>query len=353
MKKIYLTIPALLIASLGMSQQRFAAHEMSTSVAREIAPIENSVAALDGTDTLGLEDFGNTVINYGLIGGGYFFGTLSADDGQGGLQQNAELAGGFIVNDPYNVIGAMTWFSAKADASGNPAAANLKMYSLADNKAIASAASTGLDAIGPNQSLATAPIAFADIDTTFITPTFTFFTNPVWVNQDFALSVDISPLYGTPADTLALWADADGDSDGEYTWTKLNFPGTGTLWVRSSATFATPVNNHVAIFAIVAESGVGIEEQGFLNGVKMTMYPNPAVSSDNATIQYALETSVKNVDLNIYGLNGQLVYTASQGAKANGLYNVTVPAGTLSAGSYIYSIDADGKRMAKRMEILK
>ena len=343
----------LSVSAASVAQQTFRSHEASTSVLRQIAPINPSIVAIDATDTLGLDEFGQQVALYGLIGGGYFFGTLSADDGQGGLQQNAELAGGFIVNDSYSVIGAMTWFAAKEDVSGSPAAANLKMYSLADNRAIASAASTGLDATGPNTTLATAPIAFADVDTNFITPTFTFFSDPVWVNQDFALAVDLLPLYGTPADTLVLWADSDGDSDGEYTWTKLNFPGTGTLWVRSSATFATPVENHVAIFAIVAESGVGIEEQGYLNGVKTTTFPNPALTSDNVTIQYGVENAVEEVNVSIYTLSGQVVYTIAEGAKANGIYNVNVPAGTLSAGSYIYAVEADGQRIAKKMEILK
>lgn len=354
MKKIYLIGLGLTVSAASFAQQAFRSHEVSTtSVVREIATINHSAAAIDATDTLGLEDFGQSVISYGLIGGGYFFGTLSADDGQGGLQQNAELAAGFIVNDDYNVIGAMTWFAAKEDVSGNPADANLKMYSLADNKAIASGTSTGFDALGPNVVKATAPIPFADIDTNFITPTFTFFTEPVWTSQDFALAVDILPLYGTPGDTLVLWADEDGASDGEYTWTKLNFPGTGSLWARSSATFSTPVENHVAIFAIVAESLTGIEEQGYLNGVKLSTYPNPALSSDNVTIQYGLETAAKNVAINVYNMNGQVVYTTTLANKATGIHNVNVPAGTLSAGSYVYSIDADGKRMAKKMEILK
>jgi hypothetical protein len=64
-----------------------------------------------------------------------------------------------------------------------------------------------------------------------------------------------------------------------------------------------------------------------------------------------LRTAVKNVTVSIYTLNGQVAYSASQGAKASGTYNVNVPAGTLATGSYIYAIEADGKRLAKKMEI--
>ena len=85
----------------------------------------------------------------------------------------------------------------------------------------------------------------------------------------------------------------------------------------------------------------------------MTTYPNPALASDNITIQYGVESSVEKVEINIIDMNGRLIFTAEEGSKTSGLYNLNVPAGTLSVGSYIYSIEADGARMAKRMEILK
>ncbi|MFM1875870.1 MAG: Secretion system C-terminal sorting domain [Bacteroidota bacterium] len=354
MKKIYLSLSLLLVAGASMAQS-IATMEINHSSAKEVPTIEHSVA-LDATDTLGLEEFGDEIWQYGSPSG-YVFGTNDLEDTQSipGTtvhQLNYEYAGGFLVNGSYNVVGAMVWFGGKNDASGSPADLKVKMYTLADNKAYASAQSTALDAVGPNQMVGSVNLAFADVDT--VDATYALFANPVWINADFALAVDIKDLYGSPADTVWIYADEDGSSDGSTTWTKIGFDiNPATLWARSTGLLQGGLDVNLAIFALVAESGVGIEEQGFLNGVKMTTYPNPALTSDVVRIQYALENAADKVEIRIMDLNGKLVFSTSEGTKASGLYTLEVPAGTLSAGSYIYSLEANGGRMAKKMEILK
>jgi hypothetical protein len=330
--------------------------QVSHAVGKQI-DVTHSAAAIDATDTLGLEEYGDEIWQYGSPTG-YVFGTNDLEGQVQGTtvhQLNYEYAAGYIVNGSYNIIGAMVWFGGKENVSGTPADLKVKMYNLAENKALATGQSTAPDAIGPNQSLASVNLAFDDVDTaSFNTPTYAFFANPVWTNQDFALSVDIKDLYGSPADTVWIYASEDGASDGTYTWTKIGFDiSAQTFWALSTGMLQGGLDVNLAIFAIAAESGVGIEEQGFFNGVKMTTYPNPALSSDNVTIQYGLETSAERVDIHIFDMNGKQVFTSALGAKASGTYSLNVPAGTLSAGSYIYSIDADGKRLAKRMEVLK
>lgn len=336
--------------------QSFLQQEVTNAVAKEVVmPAAPSVAAVDPTDTLGFDDFGNEIWLYSS-NSGYVFGTNDLEgqvQGQTVHQLNYEYARGFISNGANTVLGAVILFAVKEDVSGSPAAANVKVWSLADNKAYADGASQSPTEIGPNQVLTTEALAFADADTAGFT--YVNFSTSAWVGGDFAIGVDLEPLYGTPADTLVLFADEDGSSDGSYTWTKLGFdlaPGQ-YFWTLSTGLLQGGLDVNPAIFAVVAESANSIEEQNYLNGVKMTTYPNPAVSADNLTIQYGLETAAERVDVNIYTTSGQLVYTKAEGAKTNGVYRLNVPAGTLSAGSYLYTIDADGKRMAKRLEILK
>jgi hypothetical protein len=357
MKKIYLSVIAVAVAATSTSiAQTVSQQQVTTAVAKHVLIPSADAAAIDATDTLGLEEFGESLYQYGSPTG-YVFGTNDLYDASFNAHQyNYEYGAGFLVNMEYNVIGAMMWFGGKDNVSGAPGDLKVKMYNIADNKALAGATSQAPDAPGPNQLLATADLAFDDVDTaSFNIPTFAFFDTPEWVNEDFVLAVDIKNLYVAPAaDTVWLWADENGDSDGEMTWTKVGFDiNPATLWAVTSGLLQGGLDVNLAIFAIVSESGVGIEEQGYMNGVKMTTFPNPALSSDNVTIQYGLETAAKNVDLNIYTLSGQVAYTSAQGAKASGVHNLNVPAGTLSAGSYIYSIEADGRRMAKKMEILK
>jgi len=355
MKKLYVFASLLFVAGAA-SAQSLGQLQVSHATGKQINP-DHSAAAIDATDTLGLEEYGAEIWQYGSPTG-YVFGTNDLEGQVQGTtvhQFNYEYAAGYIVNGPYNIIGAMVWFGGKENVSGTPADLKVKMYNLDENKALATGASTAPDAIGPNQSLASVNLAFDDVDTaSFNIPTYAFFANPVWINEDFAIGVDIKDLYGSPADTAWIYASEDGASDGSYTWTKLGFDiSSQTFWALSTGMLQGGLDVNLAIFAIAAESPASIEDQAFLNGVKMTTYPNPALASDNVTIQYGLETSAERVDINIFDMSGKQVFTSALGAKANGVYNLNVPAGTLTAGTYIYSIDAEGKRLAKRMEILK
>lgn len=356
MKKIYLSLAVVAISASAFAQS-IVQQNVTSSVAKGIVQPVHSSAAATPIDTLGWDELGQQLYLYGS-NTGYVFGTNVLVDPQG-TQYNLEYARGFIVNNPTIVIGAGFMFGYKADVSGNPAAAKANLYSIADNRALGTAASTAPDASGPAATvLATANVAFADADTTFPNITWVNFTTEATLPSDFAIGLSIAPLYGTLTDTLALMADADGDSQGgDFTFTRIALtptaPAAQTLWAKSTIMLQGGLDVNLAIFAIVGETGVGIEEQGFFNGVKMTTYPNPALTSDNVTIQYGVENAVKNVTVSIYTLNGQVAYSTSQGAKASGLYNLNVPAGTLAAGSYIYTIQADGGRIAKKMEILK
>lgn len=359
MKKIYLSITAIAISASAFSQT-FIQQRVTSSVAKDVVlPVYNGSASTPD-DTLGFDELGAQLFQYGSDAGYVFGANVLAfpAPNEGVFQFNTEFARGFIVDDAQNVIGAGFIFGSKSDASGSPAAAKAKLYNVEPNKALSAlVAPPVLDADGPGSTvIASADLAFSDADTVFPNITWVDFDTEGWVSSDFAIGLDIKALYGTPSDTLVLLADEHNDSDGESTWTKFtqgaDANGT-TLWARSTALLQSDLFVNLAIFAVVAESPNSIEEQGYMNGVKVTMYPNPAVSSENVTIQYGLETSAKNVDLSIVNVNGQVVYTAAQGAKASGIYTMNVPAGTLSSGSYIYVLNADGARIAKRMEILK
>jgi len=327
--------------------------------------------AIDATDTLGLSTFGSTAVVYPEAGGaGFIFGTSAVDTFLLDQQQNQidfkitgeEIAQGWETSGPHNVLGAMMWFGYKVGVNANPGDLQVHLYSMDTDAAVIGTSGNQL-VLGPGPGTtreASVALPFNDVNVAplpNIARTISLFASPVWVSGNFVLSVDLKNLYGVAIDTVALFSqqiNGGGSSTGEYTYTKSGADDpqitVTSPWVAASALGAAV---DVAIFAIVAESGTSIEEQGYLNGVKMTTYPNPTVSSENFTIQYSLETSVKNVDINIHNMNGQIVHTTALGAKASGLYNLNIPAGTLSAGSYIYSIDADGRRMAKRLEVLK
>lgn len=354
MKKSYLFV-ALLLAGQGAFAQSAIQQEVSAKFVRNINPV-GGTADVAASDTLGLVEFGTEAWTY-TSPSGYVFGVNDLEDTQSQPgttihQLNYEYASGYLVNDPYNVTGAMILFALKNDVSGTPADLKVRAYSLAPNKALGTSTSTAPDAVGPNQQLALVNLPFADVDTQGAT--IVMFPTAAWVNADFAIGVDIKDLYGAPADTVAIIASAQDASDGEYTWTKIGVAGfSQTLWAKSTALLQGGLDVYLAIFAIVEESLASIEEQGYVNGVKLTTYPNPVVSTDNVRIDYALEANAKAVTLNIFDMSGKLVHTIEEGSRISGVHTVNVANGTLSAGSYIYAITADNKRIAKRMEVIK
>lgn len=359
MKKIYLMLTAMAVSS-AVFAQNFVKQELTSVVAKDVVLPEFSNAAGTPDDTLGFDELGVQLIQYGSDAG-YVFGTNTIAfpaPNEGNFQWNLEYARSFPVQDPQVVIGAGFIFGYKNDVSGSPAAATVKLYDLKQDVALSVLAlPPAFDADGPGSNvLASGDLNFADADTMFPAITWVNFDADGWVASDFVIGLDITSLYGTPSDTLVLMADAHNDSDGTSTFTRFaqgTAIGGQSLWARSTALLQGDLFVNLAIFAVVAESEVGIEEQGFVNGVKMTTYPNPATIGENITVQYGLESNAKNVSFRIVSATGQVFSTVYEGEKRSGLHQTTIPTGNLASGSYIYLLEADGKRLAKRLEILK
>jgi hypothetical protein len=359
MKKVYL-VGAMLIAGLGAKAQ---IQTFQNITAVKELPMY-SVA--EDTDTLGLLEFGQQAVLYSDIeGSGYIFGTAVIVDELELLpgappipvtQRTHEVAAGFLVNSGYSVKGAMMLFGAADNPSGQDRNLNVKVYSLAENAAFGSTTAQNPDAEGPATVLRTQSFPFSaiEIDDEVIASTIVEFDQPVFSPTDFAVAVDLAALYTGTVDTVALYVNQPSSANNpEYGWLRLNAAPQGfaaqNFWVNLNV---FDISVQIAIFAIVEES-VGIEEAGFINGVKLNTYPNPALTSDNVRIDYTLENNAKAVEVTIFDMNGRLVQRFEEGSRIAGVHTVNVPAGMLSSGSYIYAITADNSRIAKRMEVVR
>jgi len=359
MKKVYL-VGAMILAGLGAKAQIQTMQNMQAVKELPMYSVSNA------TDTLGLLEFGSQAVLYSDIdGSGYIFGTAVVVDELELLpgappipvtQRTHEVAAGFLVNSGYSVKGAMMLFGEKSNPSGQNRNLNLKVYSIADNTAFGTTTAQNPDAEGPATVLRTQAFAFNDIqvDDESIASTIVEFTNPVFASGDFAVAVDLAPLYTGTVDTVALYVNQPSPNNNpEYGWLRLNAAPQGfaaqNFWVNLNV---FDISVQIAIFAIVEES-VGIEEAGFINGVKLNTYPNPALTSDNVRIDYTLENHAKAVEVTIFDMNGRLVQRFEEGSRIAGVHTVNVPAGMLSSGSYIYAITADNSRIAKRMEVVR
>lgn len=304
MKKIVLSAFVLALGYQAMGQS-FLTMPYTASPAGGIDPGTAGVAVTN--DTLGWGEFQqHNIILYGAQTG-YVFGSSVLVQNVQGLditQTNHQLAAGHVVNDAYDVTGAMILAGVASAQNTTPGDLTVRLFSIADNKAISNPQSQTPDSPGPDQALGSVALPFADLNVGaggLIVPTFVEFASPVFVNTDFAVSLDISNLYGTAVDTVALFADEDGDSDGTMTWTNIRVQtpqGGVNAWVKTTAMLQGGLDVNVGLFPIV-QSGTGIDEESYLNGMKLGQNsPNPAAG--DIVISYDLQKASTDVSLNVY-----------------------------------------------------
>ena len=175
------------------------------------------------------------------------------------------------------------------------------------------------------------------------------------MDSDIAVALEISGVYNVnPNDTVALVSTANGEGDGEYTFHLVNQVITGlggaSIWSPTSAVIAdqggSGLDINFALFPIVTEF-VGVEEAGFFDGIKTSIYPNPIRTSDQLNIFLQLENHAEKVSMNLYSLDGKRVMTTVLNEVHQAQLNIPVDV-KLPAGTYVYSIQADDHRVAKQ-----
>lgn len=334
---------------------------------------EHLNAAGGQPDTLGLDDFLNATPAVFQVSAGYATGTLVSVDTFNvppvgevvATTQYHAFAEGYLINDEYNVVGAMFFAGYLDHVSGSDPSVQVTLHMIEDNQAISDPATVqNPDIPGPGTVLdeVDVPLSQVAYDTsgTVLLPTIVNFPTAPWISLDIAVALHIPDVYGAnPADTVALLTTNDGEGDGEYTWHQVNqvIQGLGgaSIWAPTNAVLAQPggggLDVNMGIFPIVQEA-VGIEEAGFFDGLRMNIYPNPANSDQPLFLEYELENTADNVVIRIYSADGKLAAQFIETSRHSGLHRLSLDE-LSKAGNYICSIQADGRKMAKRITLIK
>jgi hypothetical protein len=359
MKKIYL-IAAMLVSGATVFAQGTLQSQNKAVVKRVMpAPASNPAQTTTPTDTAGWTESGNfapvfagisgEVVAFGYQGGGWVYGN--------NLDGLNECAQGFL-NVNQSTLGVeevLLLFTGKTGVSGSPTSkCVVKVYSMAANKArnTDGAGGQAVNSPGPNQLLASQDYFFDDIDTTFGNWNVITFPTPAFVNgTDFAVSVDFTNL-NAAQDTAGLLCDQIGDADGlDYAFHKFQ----GSWYVTDfafSASGTDDVDNDIAIFAVIDENFIGVESLEFFNGMKLSQN-NPNPMNGNTVIQYELEKYTTDVELEIYDVHGRKAVVINEGEKAAGRHSISIENTKLAAGTYYYSLKANGNRLTKKMVVTK
>jgi hypothetical protein len=339
MKKFTLSFVLLLIAAFAFAQNVITPQEVSS--VRELKGIELTKAPVD---TLMLDEFFVDVPQiFGMVGGGYVFGVNA--------NSNKKCAQGFLnLNPTLTIEEVLIWVGGLYAIGGN---SSLTVTVTAiDGTSSYTGGGVTYDISCPGTVKSTSVVDWASIDSgsSFDAGcTHALLTAPLLLSSDYAIVVDYSDCY-LNSDTVGFVCSYEGGASAnagiEYTW--WQYPAATPFWAQSSHIFTSVADNMIAFFPVVSDQ-VGIMENDFVNGVKLSQnFPNPALDG-STTIQYALESS-SNVVLDVFDYNGRLVQSFNQGSQSAGSYAVVLSK-PLSAGTYYYSLVACGTRLTKKMVI--
>lgn len=187
------------------------------------------------------------------------------------------------------------------------------------------------------------------------------FTTAVSVaaNANFYVSATLPSIGGSDKDTIAVLTTTVGcssNSADSLSWVQTTYqvPGFGNQvqWAPIKRLFGTTNNVDLMIFPVIDISGTtSINNYVSHGGLKLyAASPNPTNSIIN--INFSLDKSSK-VDVDIYDITGKVVKTISNNGLAAGNNSIAVDASTLEAGSYLYSINANGNKMFSKFVVTK
>jgi Secretion system C-terminal sorting domain len=337
MKKIYTVIAAVAVVFSANAQKM-----VSTSTPLSSAGLPTISAERTVTDTIvGISwtsaTAAPTVI--GSINGGYVCGNNGYGD--------AQKAQGFV-NSIGNIAveGAIIWFAGKESDAGSSATSKVQVREYSLNGAGTN--TSGPVTTAPGTVNASVDILYAAIDTgsSFTSAMTIMFTTPVLTASDFAIGVNFATL--AAGDTVGIVSSSDGDAAGsDYSWEDWSPSAWHTMFQ------AWPLDIDFFIWALVDANPNGIEEQGFLNGARLSQnVPNPA-NAGSTIVGYELENSANNVSLMIFDVTGKLVGTYNEGNQAAGKHSINVSTLNLDAGVYYYALTAGKGRIAHKMVVGK
>lgn len=360
MKKIYFIVGAALLSATAFAQNSTGKAIVKGTKAYTHVNSPSRINTVDTTGIVNVTDFqpeflpnGGSAAIYGYSGGGYIFGNNV--DGLNICGQGYQNLGPI----PVNILGVLAWFSTMESDMGSSANSKVvfSAYVMAPNKAYNTNGSgtfnsTTLNAPGPSGAAkATANLLFSAIDT--VNFTYIPFPTPATFTGDFIVAMDAGSTNLAAGDTVGLVSDNQNDANNA----DLCFHKYGTKWYVTDQLFspaAAPDNgsgaldNNVALWAVL-EDATGVNE--FFNGMKLTTYPNPAVN--NVTVEYTLENSAKSVKLIVLDASGRKIVDNSYNSQSAGSYKVNIETSNLAAGTYFYSLNADGHNFTKQLVITK
>lgn len=344
MKKTLLAA-AVMISGAAMAQNTIG----TIGEEKKLSPITNVKTP---TDTITDFFLGSPAL-VGDQDGGYLFGVNSVKD------IVTHQVQGYIVEDAYNVEGAMIWVGAKLDSvwsMDSTSSFEVSLFDLNPDHEASAPFLPPLQSVNVPFYTVTEGLNLSDSTALFVE-----FNSPQWMTKDYGIGMNFQPLNSTDTvittdttgnadttivhgDTLGIVTESNGDGQGLcYNW--LYVPGNRWFTYCEGWTF----DANVAIFPII-EYNARIEEANFIHGLKTELYPNPV--AEQATFRFELNENAESVVLTVYSMNGQQLINRNLGTKTAGtIHTEMVDVSNMAPGTYVYSVSANGQRITKKFVV--
>lgn len=171
---------------------------------------------------------------------------------------------------------------------------------------------------------------------------------PTLLFWDYAIELDLNKI-NTSGDSIGYWWGADNSAISTADNFTLYDDSTSKFWVHTNDIVNGGWSKLPGIWTLLDKYCIGIEEQGFADGFKLDITPNP--TSDYVRVQYQAEET-GDIKIEIIDLSGRIVYRLSESNVARRITNnVTVDVIGLSPGNYFVSITNGKDRQTQKLVI--
>lgn len=279
-----------------------------------------------------------TIIPYATYG--YVFGTQN--DGQNVI---TAVGQGYVNTDPAYVGGALAFVAKKAKGPQN--VPNVKVTFELHNiipGGCFDILQTGQQIPGPATAILTsADLFYEELDTTLGVYSGVQFPQPILVNGDLAIMVNINELRAA-GDTLAFFSDNINDANNlNYAFLR-GTAGAQNFYVSANQLFNNALNNNVAIFPVLVEAPSANGTLDFA-GIRTMVYPNPATES----VTVELPNLSSDCTVKLISSRGEIIATRAV-ASSQGLTSFDTR--ELAQGNYVLVFEtAQGARFARTLLI--
>ena len=336
------------------------------SVLSSISIFSQSVNNTHGpTDTLMFKEFNTlpgvpTILTYGYSNGnGFFFGTNFLD-----LDQNPQtpyepgvqaIAQGFPLDTgkSYYILDVLVRVGNKLkgqNSSGTPLIVTIQSLDDSSHYSINTSSGTQSYTIhAPGTSLGSASIPWDSMKTGVgVNYSVAHFNTPVFVDMNFAVVIDFVDFY-LNGDKVGLWCSPQNGGSNIYgqEYTLWLYPKP-MLWIQVNHLYLN-INRAIAVFPVVDDGTFGIENDDFLNSIKLGQsFPNPA--ADYVNIEYELQKPA-NVRLEICDASGRIIINRNEGKQGSGRHSIQQEIRSLDPGIYYYTLIAGNKHLTKKLMV--